>query len=156
MIETLTVTIAPRREVALIRMPSGELYSLQKGEEVRIEKAPQMFNLQLDKSRYTVEMEDEHPFHKVRYELEAAAAKSSLVTILLTTMDVDFSDETRQSCAERASTIVADYPESLVFARKTMLEVPLPAEFEVKGEIVATLSQPLQDLIREVVAKWRP
>jgi len=156
MIQTLTVTIAPTSGVALIQVPEGELYSLMRGRDVRVEKAPQMFNLHHDESRYTVEMEDEHPFDKVRNELETAASKGSLVRMLVETMDTELSDELRQSAAELASKIVADYPETMAFARKIMLTVPLPAESEIKDEILAKLSQPLQDLFGEIVAKWRP
>jgi len=156
MAETLlTVTIAPTNGVALIQVPDGELYSLMRGRGVRVEKAPQMFNLHHDKSRYTVEMEDEHPFDKVRNELETAASRGSLVLMLIETMDTELSDELRQNSARLASKIVADYPETMDFARRIMLTVPLSAEFEIKDGILAKLSQPLQELFGEIVAKWR-
>ena len=153
--ETLTVTIAPISGVALIQVLDGKLYSLMRDREIRVEHAPQMFNLHLDESRRTVQMEDEYPFEKVRHELEVQATKGELVHLLASTMDVQLSDETRHSFAERATEIVRNYPDTMEFARKIMLGSELPAEAEIKDEVLGKLSQPLQELFQEMVAKWR-
>ncbi|MAG12435.1 hypothetical protein CL630_01335 [bacterium] len=155
-LETLTVTIAANIGVALIQMPKGEQYSLARGREVRKENAPQRLNLHHDESCHTLEMEDKYPFAKVRHKLEATASQSELVHMLVDTMDTKLSDERRQERAKSASKIVRNYPKTIEFARKIMLLCRLPEESEIKDEIFGKLSQPLQELLQEVIAKWRP
>jgi len=153
--ENLIVTIAPISGVALIQIPGGDLYSLRKDGEVKIEHAPQMFNLHLDASCHMVEMEDEYPFEKVRSKLEEYSSKGILVHLLVSIMDTELDDEYRHSCVERATKIVEKHPDTMEFTRKIMLECELSAQAEIKDEFISKLPQPLQDLFQEMIVKWR-
>ena len=113
MSKAITVMFAPASEVALIRASDGKLYALTRDGGVREEYAPQMFNLHLDNSRYTVEMEDEYPFEKVRHELTEQVAKGRLVYTLIFIMDAQMSNKTKCLSVEEATEIVRDYPSAM-------------------------------------------
>lgn len=153
MLKTLTVKIAPDSGVALIQVPHGELFSLTKDSEARVEHAPQMFNLHLDKSCCDMEIKDEYPFARVRHKLKAQIAKGQLIHALISTMDAQLSNELRYTYAKKAIIIVQDYPDTIEFARKIMLGRKLPEEAEIKEEILDKLSQPLQELFHEMITK---
>lgn len=155
-LNSVNVIMSPAA-VALI-WADNEVYSMQVGQEVRIERAWHMFNTHLDPNRLAFSIVDSFPFPLVREGFETSSEISLCLAYFTYGVLSEFTDaKLRKRLYEEILERFKenDYLES--FMQEAFLDTPLPDSVALFNEAMTEgMPQKIRKILEPSYIKWQP